>query len=164
MYSKILCQLLKNLLALFSTMTNSSSGDYNSNSISAYAFKPFQYEEIKPNSKSKVPYPRSGHRIGADAASLYSFGGYNPLIDDSDNDEVWVHSYPLFQELWRFNFAKREWTRYPNSHSLPLELASNALILHKNVLMVCDLTRILGCSNVIVGVRGDRISVWFSLQ
>ncbi|XP_063932164.1 kelch domain-containing protein 10 homolog [Zophobas morio] len=136
MYSKILCQLLKNLLALFSTMTNSSSGDYNSNSISAYAFKPFQYEEIKPNSKSKVPYPRSGHRIGADAASLYSFGGYNPLIDDSDNDEVWVHSYPLFQELWRFNFAKREWTRYPNSHSLPLELASNALILHKNVLMV----------------------------
>ncbi|XP_968306.2 kelch domain-containing protein 10 homolog [Tribolium castaneum] len=134
MYSKTLYQVLKNLIDFFTTMTNTT----NASPPSPYVFKPFRYEEIKPNRKSRVPYPRSGHRIGADSANFYSFGGYNPLIgsDEAISDEIWVQSYPLFQELWRFNFARKEWTRYSNSHTLPLELASNALVLHKNVLMV----------------------------
>lgn len=137
MYSKTLYQILKSVIDFFARMTNTSSfGD--SNPPSPYVFKPFRYEEIKPHKNSKVPYPRSGHRIGADSANFYSFGGYNPRIgsDETINDEIWVQSYPLFQELWKFNFAKKEWTRYSNSHTLPKELASNALVLHKNFLMV----------------------------
>jgi hypothetical protein len=142
MHSKTFYQILKSLFEYFLTMTNNSSGsssdDCDPSEPSRYAFKPFRYQEIKPNENSKVPYPRSGHRIGADSSNFYSFGGYNPLIggDEIESDEIWVQSYPLFQELWRFNFAKKEWIRYPNSHTLPLELASNALVLHKNILMV----------------------------
>ncbi|KAJ8975865.1 hypothetical protein NQ317_015903 [Molorchus minor] len=74
-----------------------------------YAFKAFQYERIIPNPSSRIPFPRSGHRIGADSSNFYSFGGYNPLVRDEvehhEDDEFWVQSYPLFQELWKFNFA-----------------------------------------------------------
>lgn len=140
MFSKSLYVILKQFLNFLYKMSNNPSfGDNNRDRVLLYKFKPFCYEEIFANNQSKVPYPRSGHRIGADSANIYSFGGYNPLLGNEgivEIDEVWMHSYPLFQELWRFNFARKEWVRYPNSHSLPMELASNALILHKNVLMV----------------------------
>lgn len=106
-----------------------------SSSSQNYVFKPLHYEKVVPNQESRVPFPRSGHRIGADSSNLYSFGGYNPWmrIDlDEDDDEY----YPLFQELWKFNFASKTWIRFPNGHSLPSELASSALVLHGNVLMV----------------------------
>lgn len=106
-----------------------------------YTFKPFHYQKVTPNPGCKVPYPRSGHRIGADSTNLYSFGGYNPWrrsdVDQGD-DIYWT--YPLFQELWKFNFASKQWIKYPNSHSLPSELASSALVLHGNVLMVLIFT------------------------
>lgn len=105
-----------------------------------YAFRAFQYEKISPNKGSKLPFPRSGHRIGADSSNFYSFGGYNPWVRDeveqNEDDDFWIQSYPLFQELWKFNFASREWTKFRNSETLPMELASNALILHGNILMV----------------------------
>lgn len=101
-----------------------------------YIFKPFQYEKINPNPNCKVPFPRSGHRIGADSSNLYSFGGYNPwMATDDDQDDSYL-TYPLFQELWKFNFASKKWIKYPNSHSLPSELASSALLLNGNILMV----------------------------
>lgn len=118
-----------------------------------YTFKAFKYKELKPvrgctgfvvgmNNNTVVPYPRSGHRIGADSANFYSFGGYNPLVPNSVEtitDDYYVQSFPLFQELWKFNYASRQWTKYPNSRSLPLELASNALLLDGNCLMVCEI-------------------------
>lgn len=116
-----------------------SDSDQNKNSgCGIYGFKPFHYEKIIPNPDCKVPFPRSGHRIGADSCNLYSFGGYNPLMgDESEGDDSYTWTYPLFQELWKFNFASKLWIKYPNSNSLPSELASSALLLHGNVLMVC---------------------------
>lgn len=104
-------------------------------SLRNYIFKPFHYEKVVPNPWSRVPCSRSGHRIGADSSNLYSFGGYNPWMRielDEDDDDY----YPLFQELWKFNFASKTWIKFPNSYSLPTELASSALVLHGNVLMV----------------------------
>lgn len=93
-----------------------------------YCFRAFKYEEIKPNKKhGKPPCPRSGHRIVAGTKHLYSFGGYNPC---------YVDTYPLFKELWRFNYASKVWTLYTNRKSLPQELASNAVVRRGNLLMV----------------------------
>ncbi|XP_050308690.1 kelch domain-containing protein 10 homolog [Anthonomus grandis grandis] len=107
---------------------------------SLYSFKPFCFKRVvfAPTS-GKIPHPRSGHRIGADATSFYAFGGYNPLIRNEEyhyEDESYIDSYPLFQELWQFNFASKKWRKFRNSSSLPKELVSNALLLHKHFLMV----------------------------
>lgn len=109
--------------------------------IKPYAFKIYAYEKIEANNKlsKRVPLPRSGHRIVCDTKNLYSFGGYNPSIlnDEARNhDELSVHSFPLFQELWKFNFASKKWVRFNSRESLPQELASNAVIIHGNCLMV----------------------------
>lgn len=124
----------------FKMFQNRSECEKDSNSLNqleSYTFKPFDFQKITPNPECKVPFPRSGHRIGADSSNLYSFGGYNPWIrtDENDDDEFYW-TYPLFQELWKFNFASKQWIKYPNSHSLPNELASSALILRGNILMV----------------------------
>ncbi|XP_018563263.1 kelch domain-containing protein 10 homolog isoform X2 [Anoplophora glabripennis] len=143
MYSKCFGYFLKKLFDIIFMaiirMCNSNSVSEN-DKVCPYAFKAFNYEKILPNPNSKVPFPRSGHRIGADSSNFYSFGGYNPLVRDEvehhEDDDFWVQSYPLFQELWKFNFASRQWTRFRNSQTLPMELASNALVLHRNILMV----------------------------
>lgn len=112
-------------------------------STNLYTFKVFRYECIQPNAVCQIPYARSGHRIGADSANLYSFGGYNPVLhpgeDEQNNrgaDNLWVESYPLFRELWKFNYASKKWSKFKNCSSMPLELASNAMVLHQNILMV----------------------------
>lgn len=106
----------------------------------AYSFKPFCFEAVSfyPGNV-KIPHPRSGHRIGADSSNFYSFGGYNPLIRLEEyhyEDDSYIDSYPLFQELWKFNFASKRWTKFENSPSLPKELVSNAVILHRKYLVV----------------------------
>lgn len=146
MYSKCVQKVLKILRLVFDFVVviitnmyeNESDCIQNQDGSSGiYVFKPFRYQKVIPNPDCKHPYPRSGHRVGADSANLYSFGGYNPwmrndLEEGNDDDEF----YPLFQELWKFNFASKHWIKYPNSQSLPHELASSALVLHGNVLMV----------------------------
>ncbi|KAL1494764.1 hypothetical protein ABEB36_010310 [Hypothenemus hampei] len=107
---------------------------------SKYSLKPFRYKCtcFSPDNE-KLPHPRSGHRIAADSMNFYSFGGYNPLIRLEDyhyEDDSYIDSYPLFQELWRFNFASRKWTKFRNRPTLPEVLVSNAVILHRNILMV----------------------------
>lgn len=121
--------------------------DTNKELVEAYSFRPFHVERVFPCEKSQVPQPRSGHRVVCDSKNLYSFGGYNPHIqtEDENNDEIWIESYPLFQELWRYNFAARKWLRYHNRRSLPKELASNAIIRKGNTLMVYLCVR---CLNV----------------
>ncbi|XP_060529523.1 kelch domain-containing protein 10 homolog [Cylas formicarius] len=107
-----------------------------------YKFKPFVYERVVISNTDiyrKVPHPRSGHRIGADSSNFYSFGGYNPLIRREEyhyEDDSYIDSYPLFQELWKFNYASRRWTKFRNSETLPRELVSNAVILYRNLLMI----------------------------
>ncbi|XP_019870567.1 kelch domain-containing protein 10 homolog isoform X2 [Aethina tumida] len=142
MYSKCLTGLLKKLFHLLMVLVKMyGSGSSVDSSDAGYSFRSFKFEEIVPSQKKHVPHPRSGHRIGADSSNFYSFGGYNPTITNSDNldaedDGFLVWSYPLFQELWKFNYASRQWTKFKISETLPLELASNALLLHKNYLMV----------------------------
>ncbi|CAG9834106.1 unnamed protein product [Diabrotica balteata] len=141
MYSKCIHQFFVKLFEiLYVAITKMCNSENDSDGV-PYSFKVFRYEKIVPNKACKLPFPRSGHRIGADSSNFYSFGGYNPLVRDvvsqrEDEDDFWIQSYPLFQELWKFNFASKEWTKFKNSETLPMELASNALILHGNILMV----------------------------
>ncbi|XP_053598951.1 kelch domain-containing protein 10 homolog [Microplitis demolitor] len=109
------------------------------NNKSIYKFKPFVFTQNDPASKEK-PRARSGHRIVCDEKYLYSYGGYNPCIRDDDselsNDEIWRESKPLFKELWRFNLTTRRWKLLPGRKSLPKELASTAVILRSNKLII----------------------------
>lgn len=112
-----------------------------------YTFRPFVYEEVKADKQRgrRVPLPRSGHRVVADSCNLYAFGGYNPLLEDTNDDSdlsANTNTYPLFQELWKFNFASRRWIRFCRQESLPQELASNAVVRHGNLLMVYACVRV----------------------
>ncbi|XP_053987888.1 kelch domain-containing protein 10 homolog isoform X2 [Hylaeus anthracinus] len=104
-----------------------------------YKFKPFVFIKHKSNSVER-PKPRSGHRIVCDHKYLYSYGGFNPCISDDDpdmqNDQTWISSKPLFKEVWKFNLVSQQWWRFPRQHNMPNELASNAVILSGNTLMV----------------------------
>uniref|UniRef100_A0A8D0C549 Kelch domain-containing protein 10 n=1 Tax=Salvator merianae TaxID=96440 RepID=A0A8D0C549_SALMN len=82
----------------------------------------------------RVPPARSGHRCVADNANLYVFGGYNPDYDESGGPEN--EDYPLFRELWRYNFATGVWHQMGTEGYMPRELASMSLVLHGNNLLV----------------------------
>lgn len=101
------------------------------------------FTEIKPdNSDSTVediigdyiPEPRSGHRIVVDHGNLYSIGGYNPDFSERENDNDTY--YPLFKELWRFNFATCRWQKLKTCGTMPVELASHSALLHGNHLVL----------------------------
>ncbi|XP_034231611.1 kelch domain-containing protein 10 [Thrips palmi] len=127
-----------------------------SKSEKSYGFRPFEFRLCVDDdvSNGPVPKPRSGHRVVCDSANLYSFGGYNPYISDSDedlkDDPAWQDCKPLFQELWRFNFATCKWRKLPCHSSMPRELASNAVILDGGILLVYGGTGVpfgFKCSN-----------------
>ena len=89
--------------------------DSNANNIllkEPYAFKPYTWTILEPNNKAKksIPEGRSGHRIVHFMNSIYAFGGYNPAVDDVD-DELWHNNKPMFKELWRFNIDAQIWTK-----------------------------------------------------
>lgn len=71
-------------------------------------------------------FPRSGHRVVVDDNNLYVLGGYNPKFHNIPNTEDTY--YPLFKELWKFNFARREWSLLSTDGSMPIELASHAVL------------------------------------
>ncbi|OQV13924.1 hypothetical protein BV898_11918 [Hypsibius exemplaris] len=48
---------------------------------------------------------RSGHRIVADEANLYSFRRYNPTHQPSNE------THDLFGEVWGFNLVTRQWIK-----------------------------------------------------
>lgn len=58
----------------------------------------------------------------ADSSNLYVFGGYNPDYDESGGPEN--EDYPLFRELWRYNFATDTWHQMGTEGYMPRELAS----------------------------------------
>ncbi|XP_012216265.1 kelch domain-containing protein 10 homolog [Linepithema humile] len=104
-----------------------------------YTFKPFVFTKHKPNGPER-PKARSGHRIACDYRNLYSYGGFNPCVPETDpdmlDDQTWVTSKPLFKELWRFNLVTERWKRLPGQQDMPNELASNAVILLGKALLV----------------------------
>ncbi|XP_012273253.1 kelch domain-containing protein 10 homolog [Orussus abietinus] len=104
-----------------------------------YVFQPFVF--MKQNARSvEHPQARSGHRIACDEKNLYSYGGFNPGIMDDDpdmrDDHTWNLSKPLFKELWKFNLVTRNWKRLPRQENMPNEVASNAIILRGDALIV----------------------------
>ncbi|XP_014609183.1 PREDICTED: kelch domain-containing protein 10 homolog isoform X2 [Polistes canadensis] len=104
-----------------------------------YVFKPFVIARHRSRCLER-PKARSGHRIVCDHKNLYSYGGFNPCITDYDrdmrNDGIWLSSKPLFKEIWKFNLATNQWKRLPGRENLPDELASNAVVLKGNALIV----------------------------
>ncbi|KAJ6644230.1 Kelch domain-containing protein 10 like [Pseudolycoriella hygida] len=109
-----------------------------------YTFRP--YELVKVNYKcykgifnkgiNSYPRPRSGHRIVCNDSDLYCFGGFNPNI--SDRARVGGRTLYLFQELWKFDLFTKKWNIVysPTIEGMPEELASNAVILRNNMLLV----------------------------
>ncbi|XP_016984941.1 kelch domain-containing protein 10 homolog [Drosophila rhopaloa] len=124
---------------MFSDETVSSSDELEeSKERSPYAFQPLRLVKCQYKDKHNFggfPLARSGHRIIASNSHLYSLGGYNPrsAVSASRNGRCL-----LFQELWSFNFATRTWKlelNADNASNMPVELASNALTIHNNVLI-----------------------------
>lgn len=79
---------------------------------------------------TEQPYPRSGHRIVCIGNhSIYSFGGYNPEIEDDRT---------LFGELWRFDLLSYRWTQElgPKDAGMPNELASMTMCASGNYILV----------------------------
>lgn len=104
-----------------------------------YTFQPARLIKCQFKEKHSAggfPLARSGHRIIASKSHLYSLGGYNPrsaLIAARRGRCL------LFQELWSYNFATNRWKlelNADNASNMPTELASNALAIHNNVLIV----------------------------
>lgn len=104
----------------------------------AYSFQPLRLIQcFYKNRHDSCTYPiaRSGHRIIASESNLYSLGGYNPK---SRTNAMRRGACMLFQELWAYNFATNRWKLLQNADNsdMPRELASNALAIYNNVLIV----------------------------
>lgn len=90
------------------------------------------------------PKGRSGHRITACETYIYTFGGYNPNDDDTENEnevryeegEV-IPENRLFKEIWRFNLVTKRWTGLNmKKHQFPSELASITLQKWGNYMVI----------------------------
>lgn len=120
-----------------------------------YAFRPFEVCDVDYRSSSSsnggstsltsrlgtgrhFPKARSGHRIVCSDSSVYCFGGFNPnnsLARDGNHDQR--EDMYLFQELWKYDMIRKEWTLLLDSNNdLPAELASNAMLLCGETIMV----------------------------
>jgi len=100
---------------------------------SEYYFKKMVFQEINSISEIK-PKPRSGHRIVYYKGRIFSFGGYNPSIDQNDpdmlNDIFWAESKPLLKELWELNLSTGLWSKCRMRGEVPEQLASHTAVVH----------------------------------
>ncbi|XP_065077690.1 kelch domain-containing protein 10 homolog [Ochlerotatus camptorhynchus] len=147
---------LRHLREVVDVSAEDMSGENNSTAEAhdGYRFRPFEVKQIKHRSNTNTghekskPYARSGHRIVCSDSALYCFGGFNPnmaVVNDDDD------ASSLFQELWKYDLLKNEWTLIMDpSNDLPQELASNAMILHGDTLILFGGTGFpfgVNCSN-----------------
>ncbi|CAF1560247.1 unnamed protein product [Adineta ricciae] len=89
-----------------------------------------QFIESIPLESSEKPHPRSGHRAVATESDLWIWGGYYPSGGEDESER-------MFQELWRYNFALRQWTLEQTTGDGPiLTLASHSMCLYRNLLLV----------------------------
>lgn len=126
-----------------------------------FRFRPFELKRVKYKCSTKTgrtrPYARSGHRIVCSDSAIYCFGGFNPNMAVVNEDD---EASCLFQELWRYDIVRKEWTLVmgPN-HDLPQELASNAMILQGDTLIVFGGTGFpfgVNCSNRLYVCQPER--------
>lgn len=112
-----------------------------------YEFRPFEvcgidYRNAPGTSEMgparKYPNARSGHRIVCNDSAIYVFGGFNPNISQprpGNNEDNGTSC--LFQELWKYDTIRMQWTLLLDANNdLPLELASNAMLLCGDTIMV----------------------------
>lgn len=101
------------------------------NNTKMFEFRPYQLIQIGCNRDKNgimFPTPRSGHRIVCNEGNLYSFGGFNPDYQRQGRPF-------LFAELWKFNKYREHWSLVLNK-DMPKQLASNAVILEGEIMMV----------------------------
>ncbi|CAF0771219.1 unnamed protein product [Didymodactylos carnosus] len=88
-----------------------------------------QFTEIYPINEQLGPSPRSGHRAVATDSDLWLWGGYFPRQTNQNES--------MFRELWRYNFALKQWTKEETIGDGPtLTLASHAVCLHQHLMFV----------------------------
>lgn len=131
-----------------------------------YAFKPLHIVLREKCDGNTGPKARSGHRIVSDESNVYSYGGFNPSINDPDmsNDKVWNENKPLFKELWRFNISTHTWRKCEGTEEMPKQLISNAIVMQGSTLFVYGGTGVpfgSHCSNKIFvcNVNGGKWEV-----
>jgi len=117
----------------FSTSEESLLSDHYDTKENIYNFKMFNLQEIG-SYEGERPKPRSGHRIVQYKGRIYSFGGYNPAIDQDDpdlqEDLFWQESKPLFKELWELNLTTGKWIKCVMKGDIPEQLASHTAVSH----------------------------------
>ena len=115
------------------SITSNNSLISESDMKSEYYFKKMVFQEINSISEIK-PKPRSGHRIVYYKGRIFSFGGYNPSIDQNDpdmlNDIFWAESKPLLKELWELNLSTGLWSKCRMRGEVPEQLASHTAVVH----------------------------------
>lgn len=113
-----------------------------------YAFRPYEVTDVDYRSSvtsissvgsgRRYPKARSGHRIVCSDSSLYCFGGFNPNNSparDGNDDER--EDFFLFHELWKYDMIRKRWTLLLDANNdLPVELASNAMLLSGEMIMI----------------------------
>lgn len=126
-----LCRILPKMEPMDDTSVNTIS--------EIYKFRPYEIIKLEFRAKnrnfSEHPKARSGHRIVCTESNLYCFGGFNPdLVSRSRRNNT---AY-LFQELWKFNFITKKWQLFfrPGTSGMPEELASNAMIMAGEMLIL----------------------------
>ncbi|XP_055919312.1 kelch domain-containing protein 10 homolog [Eupeodes corollae] len=119
-----------------SSSSSSSSDDDMDMDRDEYVFRAYELTKVnyKLQKSDAFPVSRSGHRVIASDAHLFSLGGYNPR---SARNSAMRGRCLLFQELWSYNFATKKWKLLMDSKTknMPQELASNALAIHNNLLI-----------------------------
>lgn len=105
-----------------------------------YEFRPFELRPIDViKGRGRKPIPRSGHRVVSDESYIYSFGGYNPEIQQRrrpENNEA-IENHCLFKEMWKFHIDKREWRCLLSCRpEMPSQVASNAMLILGNTIFV----------------------------
>ncbi|KFB48395.1 AGAP005004-PA-like protein [Anopheles sinensis] len=131
---------------------------------SVFAFRPFEVCDVDYRSTAsltprgsgsgrKFPKARSGHRIVCSDSAIYCFGGFNPnnpTTQNVNNDHNREDSC-LFEELWKFDMVRKQWSLLLDSKDdLPIELASNAMLLYGDTIMIFGGTGFpfgMNCSN-----------------
>ncbi|XP_049295093.1 kelch domain-containing protein 10 homolog [Anopheles funestus] len=113
-----------------------------------YAFRPFEVCDVdyrssitatssRVGSGKRYPKARSGHRIVCSDASLYCYGGFNPNNSGRDGNNDQREEWFLFHELWKYDMIRKEWTLLLDvNNDLPIELASNAMLLCGETIMI----------------------------
>lgn len=141
-----------------------------------YKFRPFEITKVDYKCYSghfdkginSYPKPRSGHRIVCNDSDIYCFGGFNP---DIVMDRRRRTATPLlFQELWKFDTFTKKWLLLfgpRDSDEMPQELASNALLMKEDMIVVSLKILIqfrkfnhFGLFFVQIVIRWNRISLW----